>query len=176
MRLLETEVAGVFRVLADPHADERGFFARLFCPVEFAGQGITFEPRQASLSRNLRRHTLRGMHYCTEPESKLVHCTRGRVYDVAVDLRRDSATWRRWTAVELSADNAIGHFIPPGVAHGFLTLCDDSDVMYHIDRIWRPGYEAGSRWNDPAFAINWPAEPEVINERDASWRYLPDGR
>ena len=169
MKLTPTAIPGVIAVAAEPHRDERGFFARLAGPVEFEAAGLDFMPRQTSLSRNVRRHTLRGMHYCHEPETKLVRCVRGRIYDVALDLRPQSPAFRKWIAAELDAGEANGLILPPGVAHGFLTLVDDCDVMYQIDRIWRPGYDAGVRWDDPAFAIAWPAAPAAINSRDATY-------
>lgn len=175
MRFEPTAVAGVLRVEAEPHTDDRGAFARLHCPDEFAAAGAPFAPAQTSLSRNPRAGTLRGMHYQPAPhaEAKLVRVTRGRVFDVAVDLRPDSPTHGRWTAAELSADNMTGLFIPEGVAHGFLTLEPDSDVLYQIAPKFSPGHEAGVRWDDPAFAIDWPAAPTLISPRDASY---PDYR
>lgn len=171
MRFAPTEIAGVVRVEAEPHRDDRGLFARLHCPEEFAAAGIPFEPAQTSVSRNPRRHTLRGMHFQPEPyaETKLVRVTRGRVFDVAVDLRPESPTYRRWTAAELSAENLAALFIPEGVAHGFLTLEPDTDVVYQISPAFQPGREAGVRWDDPAFAIRWPARPELISPRDATY-------
>lgn len=171
MRLAETAIPGVVVVEADPRADERGAFARLHCPLEFAAAGVPFQPAQTSLSRNPRTGTLRGMHHQAAPhaETKLVRVTRGRVFDVAVDLRPDSPTHRRWTAVELSAENLKALLIPEGVAHGFLTLEPDTDVLYQISPAYRPGHEAGVRWDDPAFAIEWPARPALISERDAGY-------
>lgn len=171
MRFAPTEVEGVLRVEAEPHADARGAFARLHCPAEFAAAGAPFEPVQTSLSRNPQQGTLRGLHYQGAPhaETKLVRVVRGRVFDVAVDLRRDSPSFRRWTGVELSAENLLGLFIPPGVAHGFLTLEPDSDVLYQIAPAHRPGHAAGVRWNDPAFAVAWPAEPRLMSPADAAW-------
>lgn len=175
MRFTPTPIAGVVRVAAEPHADDRGLFARLHCPEEFAAAGIAFAPAQTSISRNPKAGTLRGMHYQAAPhaETKLVRVTRGRVFDVAVDLRPDSPTYRQWTGAELSADNLAGLFIPEGIAHGFLTLEPDSDVVYQIAPAYRPGHDAGVRWNDPAFGIEWPAQPQLISERDASY---PDHR
>lgn len=171
MRFAPTGIAGVVRVEAEPHADDRGLFARLHCPEEFAAAGFPFAPAQTSLSRNPTAGTLRGLHYQAAPhaEAKLVRVTRGRVFDVAVDLRPDSPTYRRWTAAELSAANLQGLFVPEGVAHGFLTLEPDSDVLYQIAPGYRPGHETGVRWDDPAFAIDWPAPPRLISPRDAAY-------
>jgi dTDP-4-dehydrorhamnose 3,5-epimerase len=171
MRFLPTALTGVTVVEPEPTGDARGHFARLYCPDEFARAGLAFVPTQTSLSFNGVRHTLRGMHYCVEAENKLVRCTRGRIFDVALDLRRDSTTFRRWFAVELDPARANALYIPTGVAHGFLSLEPDTDVLYQIDRRYRPGFDAGVRWNDPQFAIAWPAVPAVIGPRD---RDFPD--
>jgi len=171
MRFIETAIAGVVVVEAEPRSDERGAFARLHCPTEFAAAGFPFKPVQTSLSRNPRAGTLRGMHYQVAPhaETKLVRVTCGRIFDVAVDLRPESPTHRRWTGVELSADNLKALLIPEGVAHGFLTLEPDTDVLYQISPAYRPGHEAGVRWNDPAFGIAWPQAPALVSERDAGY-------
>jgi dTDP-4-dehydrorhamnose 3,5-epimerase len=178
MRFTETEIAGVVVAEIQPRSDERGFFARLHCPEEFAAAGHPFVPAQTSLSRNPHRGTLRGLHYQPAPhaEVKLVRCVRGRIFDVAVDLRPDSPTHRRWTAAELSAENARALLIPEGVAHGFLTLEADTDVLYQIAPKFEPGREAGVRWNDPAFAIAWPFPPMLISDRDAAYPDYERGR
>ena len=171
MRFQRTKLAGVFRVAAEPHKDERGAFARLHCPNEFAAAGIPFAPAQTSLSCNSHVGTLRGMHYQAAPhaERKLVRVTRGRVFDVAVDLRPDSPTYRQWVGEELSADNLLALYIPEGVAHGFLTLEAHTDVLYQIAPGYTPGHEAGVRWNDPTFGIAWPSPPQIISARDAGY-------
>lgn len=173
MRFTATQIEGVMIVEPDLHSDDRGFFTRLSCPEEFAKAGIAFEPRQTSLSRNLARHTLRGLHYCREPEAKLVRCVRGKVFDAVFDIRPASPTFRRAFGLELDATGARGLFIPAGLAHGFITLEPDCDVLYQIDRLYRPGFDAGLRWNDPAFPLDWPATPAVIDARDAGY---PDFR
>ncbi len=171
MRFVHTEIDGVIIVEVEPHSDERGFFARTHCPEEFAAAGHPFIPAQTSLSRNVAARTLRGMHYQPAPhgEAKLVRAVRGRIFDVALDLRPDSRTRLRWTATELSADNGRALLIPEGVAHGFLTLEPDTDVLYQIDRMFEAGHGIGVRWNDPAFAIDWPAAPDVISGTDAAY-------
>lgn len=171
MRFSATEIAGVVLVDLEPRTDERGAFARLHCPDEFAAAGHPFTPAQTSLSRNPHLGTLRGMHYQPDPygEVKLVRCVRGRIFDVAVDLRPDSPTHRGWTAAELSAENGRALLVPEGVAHGFLSLEPDTDVLYQISPAYQPGREAGVRWDDPAFAIGWPEAPRVISPRDASY-------
>jgi dTDP-4-dehydrorhamnose 3,5-epimerase len=175
MDFQRTRIDGVFQVKARPHRDDRGAFARLHCPVEFAAAGIPFEPVQTSLSGNPHPGTLRGMHYQPAPhaETKLVRAVRGRIFDVALDLRPASATYRQWVGAELSADNLEALFIPQGVAHGFLTLEADTDVLYQIAPAFEPGHEAGVRWDDPAFGIAWPERPRLISPRDASY---PDHR
>ncbi len=171
MRFSPTAIEGVVLVDIDPVADARGSFARLHCPDEFAAAGHPFVPAQTSLSRNARALTLRGLHYEAEPhaEAKLVRVTRGRIFDVAVDLRPGSATYRAWTGAELSADNGRALLIGRGMAHGFLTLEDETDVLYQIDRMFEPGHGRGARWDDPAFGIAWPGKPQVISERDATY-------
>lgn len=171
MRFSATDVPGVVVVDIEPHTDERGLFARLHCPEEFARAGHPFTPAQTSLSRNPQALTLRGLHYQPAPhgETKLVRCVRGRIFDVAVDLRPESPTHRRWTAAELSAENARALLIPERVAHGFLTLEPDSDVLYQIAPMFQPGHEAGVRWDDPAFGIDWPARPALLSARDAAY-------
>lgn len=171
MRFSPTTIEGVVVVDIEPATDERGAFARLHCPDEFAAAGHPFVPAQTSLSRNTRAFTLRGMHFEAPPyaEAKLVRVTRGRIFDVAVDLRPDSPTHRAWTGAELSADNGRALLVGRGMAHGFITLEDDTDVLYQIDRIFEPGHGRGVRWDDPAFGIAWPAAPKVISQRDAAY-------
>jgi dTDP-4-dehydrorhamnose 3,5-epimerase len=171
MRFAPTPIAGVVIVDVEARNDDRGAFARLQCPEEFAAAGHPFTPVQTSLSRNPTAGTLRGMHHQPAPfaETKLVRSVRGRIFDVALDLRPDSATYRQWTSAELSADNARALLIPEGVAHGFLTLEPDTDVLYQISPAFQPGHEAGVRWDDPAFAIAWPMAPTLISERDATY-------
>ena len=171
MRFAGTAIDGVTVVDLDPSSDERGYFARLHCPDEFAAAGHPFVPAQTSLSRNTAAYTLRGLHYEAPPraEVKLVRATRGRIFDVAVDLRPDSPTYLKWTGAELSADNGRALLIGAGMAHGFITLEPGTDVLYQIDRMFEPGHGRGVRWNDPAFGVDWPAQPAVISERDATY-------
>lgn len=168
----ETEIAGVFVVDPEPFADERGSFTRTYCRREFAEHGMDFAPVQISVSSNIRRGTLRGLHYQAppQPEAKLVLCMRGSAFDVAADVRPDSPTYGRWTSVELSASSRRAVYVPPGCAHGFQTLEDDTDLMYLISDFYDPGLQRGVRWDDPRLAIEWPAEPTVVSHRD---RNLP---
>ena len=173
MKFMETVIPGVMIVGLEPKIDARGYFARAHCAKEFAASGNPFSVAQTSLSRNFAAGTLRGMHYQRPPrgESKLVRVVRGSVYDVALDLRPDSPTYLRWTAAELSGQNGLAVLIPAGVAHGFLTLEADTDILYQIDRAHDPSVDLAVRWNDPLFSIKWPGEPDVIAPSDAS---LPD--
>ena len=158
----------------EPHADERGFFARSYCAAEFAAQGLGPELRQCSVSYNTRKGTLRGMHYQGAPheEHKLVRCTAGAIFDVIVDIRESSPTYRRWFGTELTGANRRSLFIPPGFAHGFVSLTDNAEVYYMISVAHAPEVSRGFRWNDPAFAIEWPLMPTVISPRDASYPLL----
>lgn len=171
MIFTETAIPGAFVVELKPFHDQRGFFARSWCQREFAERGLADQMVQGNVSYNRRRGTLRGMHYQRAPhaEAKLVRCTRGAVYDVALDLRPDSPTYKRWTAVELSADSQRMFYIPPGCAHGFLTLADDTELTYQVSAFYTPEAEGGVRYDDPAFGISWPIEVTVISEKDRSW-------
>jgi dTDP-4-dehydrorhamnose 3,5-epimerase len=170
------DVAGVITIELERQHDERGWFARTYSTDEFSQQGIDLTAVQCSVSFSTRRGTLRGLHFQVEPapEPKLVRCTRGAIYDVAVDLRPSSETYRAWTAVELSADRGNALFVPPGCAHGFLTLEDDTEVFYTVGVRYQPELTRGVRWDDPAFGIEWPFPPAVILERDASYADYDD--
>jgi dTDP-4-dehydrorhamnose 3,5-epimerase len=174
MRFVPTALPGVTIIEPEPHRDGRGFFARVYCPREFAEAGIPFSPTQVNLSRNTARNTLRGLHYQPAPfaEAKLVRVTRGRVFDVVVDLRAGTPTYRHWVSVELDAEDARAVFVPEGCAHGFLSLEPDTDVLYQMSRDHVPGHAAGLRWDDPALGIAWPAAPQVISPADAAWPLL----
>ena len=167
----ETKLAGVFDVRLDPRRDERGFFARSWCEQEFESHGLNPKLVQCNISFNVRQGTLRGMHYQDEPhqEAKLVRCTQGAIYDVAVDLRPQSATFKQWFAAVLSAENRHMLYIPEGCAHGFLTLCDKSEVFYQMSEFYHPDSARGVRFDDPAFQVVWPEAIEVISERDRTY-------
>ncbi|MBB6123746.1 dTDP-4-dehydrorhamnose 3,5-epimerase family protein [Sphingobium subterraneum] len=164
-------IEGVWRVGLSPAFDERGFFARTFCAAEFAAQGLPAVFEQSSLSRNVRAGTLRGMHYQAAPnsEAKFVRCVRGAMVDVVIDIRSESPTYGQWIAETLAADNSIGLYIAPGLAHGFQTLVDNTDVLYQITPAFRTGFSAGVRWNDPAFGIAWPISDPILSDRDATY-------
>jgi dTDP-4-dehydrorhamnose 3,5-epimerase len=173
VRLRPTPLDGVLVVEPERLADERGFFARTY-DVEQLGAVV-----QMSTSFNARAGTLRGLHFQADPhgEDKLVRCTRGAVFDVAVDLRPGSATLHRWHAVELSEDNGLAFFIPKGFAHGFQTLADETEVLYAMSTRFVSGAGRGVRWDDPAFAIDWPDPPpggRTMSERDAAYPDVAD--
>lgn len=172
MRFHETGIAGAVMVSIEPHADARGYFARTWCAREFAAHGLPARFVQASLSRNTRRGTLRGLHLQLPPseEGKLVSCITGAIHDVVVDLRPGSPTFLRHFGVELSAERHDALYIPPGLAHGFQTLADGTEVLYQMTDYFAPELAFGVRWSDPAFAIAWPiATPTAILERDAGY-------
>lgn len=171
MKFLATSIAGVVVVELEELPDERGMFARTFSKDEFAARGLLHEPVEANLSFNHAAGTLRGMHYQAEPhpEAKLVRCTRGSMFDVAVDLRPDSPSYCRWFGVTLAADERNALHIPPGCAHGFVTLEDATEVLYLMGERYYPELARGVRWNDPAFGIEWPVAPAVISGRDAAF-------
>ena len=174
MKFTPTPLAGAWLVELEPIADDRGWFARSFDADEFAARGIDAEVVQCNASFNARAGTLRGLHYQREPhgEPKLVRCVRGAIFDVCVDLRPDSDTYCGWYGAELTAENGTMLFIPDGMAHGFQTLVDDSEVLYQMGARYAPESASGVRWDDPAFGIEWPEAPEggrLISERDRSY-------
>lgn len=171
---METELKGAFVIEPEKLEDERGFFARTWDPREFEARGLDPQLAQCSVSFNKHKSTLRGMHYQAAPheETKLVRCIRGAIYDVIIDLRPDSPTFKRWVAVELTADNMHMLYVPKGFAHGFQTLQDETEVFYQISEFYAPESARGVRWDDPAFGIRWPpAKERVLSARD---RDFPD--
>lgn len=174
MRFVETPLRGAFVIEPERLEDERGFFARTFCAHEFEQQGLNPRLMQCNVSYSRAAGTLRGMHWQVAPhaEAKLVRCTMGAIFDVIVDLKPDSPTLRQWFAVELSASNRRGLYVPEAFAHGFQTLTDETEVFYQMSERYDPALSRGARWDDPAFAIEWPAtERRIISERDR--RYPP---
>jgi len=167
----ETALAGTFVIEPAPFADQRGFFARTVSADVLEARGLVGRFNECSVSFNHRKGTLRGMHYQAAPfaETKLVRCTRGAIYDVALDLRPDSPTFRRWIAEELTDDNRRTLYIPAGCAHGFQTLTDDAEVLYMIDAPYSPEHGRGVRWDDAAFAIAWPHAERIMNDRDRTY-------
>lgn len=171
MRILPTPLSPAAVIEIEPHEDARGMFARTHCAEAFAAQGLPAGFVQSSLSFSPRRHTLRGLHYQAAPhaEAKLVRCTRGAAWDVLLDLRPTASTFLRWHAVELTADNRRSVYIPAGFGHGFLTLQDDTELLYQMTEFHEPEAARGLRWNDPAFGIPWPCAAPILSVRDASY-------
>ena len=171
MRFRESPLAGLFVIDVEPAEDDRGFFARTYCAAAFVERGLDPAVAQSSIAYSARKGTLRGMHYQRAPhaETKLIRCTRGAVHDVAIDLRPDSPTFRRWFAAELTAANRRMLYIPEGFAHGYLTLEDETEISYQMSTPYHPEAAEGVRWDDPAFAITWPIEVAVIAERDRDY-------
>lgn len=167
----QVQVSGVFLITPDFFTDERGGFARSFCANEFAQRDLVYSWVQFNLSRNYRTATLRGLHYQKHPceEVKLLRCTRGAIFDVAVDLRPQSTTYGRWVGVTLTAESGAMLYIPKGCAHGLLTLEANTEVMYAVSTFYHPQNEAGVRWNDPSLNIQWPLSPIVISKKDQDW-------
>jgi dTDP-4-dehydrorhamnose 3,5-epimerase len=176
MRFVATPIDGVHVIEAEPQSDERGAFSRIYCADEFRAHGLELPDRQMAISSSRRAGTMRGLHYIPAAmgEAKIVRCTRGRVFDVAVDMRRDSRTFGLYFAIELAVERPGALYIPRGVAHGFMTLEADSDVLYQFSQPHRAGVETGVRWNDPTINIPWPREPAILSERDRALPWLAD--
>ena len=173
MIFTETELKGAFIIKPERLEDERGFFARTWCQREFEAHGLNSRLVQCNISFNKKAGTLRGMHYQAAPyeEAKLVRCTQGAIYDAIIDLRPESPTFKQYTAIVLTAQNRKMLYVPEGFAHGFLTLEDHTEVFYQMSEFYAPEYARGIRWNDPAFNIQWPADVQIISDRDQN---LPD--
>jgi len=168
----ETNLKGAFVIELEKREDERGFFARTWCKKEFEANGLETGLVQANLSLSRKAGTLRGMHYQAAPyeETKLVKCTNGELYDVVIDLRPNSPTYRQWFAVELTENNYKMLYVPKGFAHGFQTLVDNVAVFYLVTQFYSPSAERCVRWNDPQFGINWPdVNIRTISEKDKNW-------
>lgn len=171
MIFIETKLSGAFIIKPELLEDDRGFFSRTFCRKEFEMNGLNPHLVQCSISFNEKAGTLRGMHYQQTPyaEVKLVRCTMGAIYDVILDLRPESPTFRQWTAIELSAENHLMLYIPEGFAHGFQTLRDNNEVFYQMSDFYHPEAARGIRWNDPAFNIQWPMKVVIISSKDSQY-------
>jgi len=178
MIFTETLLRGAFTIDLEPRTDARGFFARAWCQNEFQAHGLISDLVQANLSFNPGRGTLRGLHYQVAPyeEAKLVRCIRGAIYDVIVDLRRESPTYLRWYGVELTTENRRALYVPEGFAHGFQTIQDDTEVFYQVTQAYQPDAERGVRWDDRALGIVWPeTDTRIISPKDQSWPpFVPD--
>jgi dTDP-4-dehydrorhamnose 3,5-epimerase len=176
MNFSETKLKGAWLVEIQRLEDDRGFFARSWCQREFEAHGLNPRLAQCNISYNKIRGTLRGMHYQDAPfeEAKLVRCTSGAIFDVIIDLRPESPTYKNHLGVTLSAAQCNMIYIPEGFAHGFLTLTNDSEVFYQMSEFYAPGYSRGVRWNDPTFAISWPETIQMISERDSRYPDFTD--
>jgi dTDP-4-dehydrorhamnose 3,5-epimerase len=169
---VEARLKGVYIIEPEKMEDARGFFARTFCEREFEAHGLNPRVAQCSISFSKSKGTLRGLHYQAAPfeEVKVVACTSGAIYDVALDLRPDSLTFKQWVAVELAEDNRKALYIPAGCAHGFQTLVDNAEVHYQISEFYHPESAEGIRWDDPMFGVKWPLpEAPILSERDRSY-------
>jgi dTDP-4-dehydrorhamnose 3,5-epimerase len=171
MQFLATSLPGVYEIRIEPHRDERGFFARTWCEHEFGAHGLNSKLVQCNISFNSRKGTLRGMHFQAAPHSevKLVRCTKGSIYDVVLDLRPESSTYKQWVGLTLTAEDRNMAYIPERCAHGFITLEDETEVFYQMSEFYNPESARGVRWDDPAFGIVWPTRVEVISRRDAGY-------
>jgi dTDP-4-dehydrorhamnose 3,5-epimerase len=171
MKFEETALAGVVLISPSTSSDARGSFSRAWCSRELAEAGLSTTIAQINLSANRLKGTLRGMHFQVAPheEVKIVRCTNGAIFDVVIDLRPASPTYLQWTGHELSRANGQMLYIPKGLAHGFQTLVDDSDVQYQMGEFYAPGFGRGVRWNDPAFGITWPLPPVALSANDQSY-------
>jgi len=171
MIFTETRIPGAWLIDIKPIHDSRGFFAMTWLPDELTRRGLNPALAQCNLAFNTRRGTLRGMHFQQAPhaQAKIIRVTSGRLLDVIIDLRQDSPTFRHWDAVELTAENRRMLYMPEGIAHGYITLADDTEALYFASAPWARQAESGVRWNDPAFGIAWPMAPLVISDKDAAW-------
>lgn len=179
MKFTETPLQGAFVVDLEPRGDDRGFFARTFCAREFREHGLDDRLVQGNMSFSRIKGTLRGMHYQLPPaaETKFVRCTRGAIFDVIVDLRPESPTYRRWFGAELTPENRRALYVPKMFAHGFMTLVEDSEASYLVGEYYSPEHERGFRYNDPVFAIEWPGEVNLISPKDENWPdFVPESR
>lgn len=171
MRFRETGIAGAWVIDPSFHEDNRGRFFRAWCSQEFAEHGIPFVPVQANMGLSARRGTVRGMHFQVEPalEAKLVRCTRGAMFDVALDLRPESPTYGKWYGAELTAENGRTLYVPERCGHGYQTLVDATEMYYMTSQFYAPGAVRGARFNDPAFDIHWPLDATVVSDQDRNW-------
>ncbi len=171
MIFTETKLESAFIIEPERREDERGFFARTWCKREFEAHRLNPNLVQCNISFNSKKNTLRGMHYQIAPhaEGKLIRCTKGSIYDVIIDLRDNSQTFKHWFSVELTEKNRKMFYIPEGFAHGFLTLESNTEVFYQMSEFYAPECARGIRWNDPVFDIKWPADVTIISEKDAQY-------
>ena len=175
MKFTESKLTGAYIIEPELITDERGFFARSWCQQEFEKLGLNSKLVQCNISFNHKKGTLRGMHYQAKPyeEAKIVRCTKGGIYDVIIDLRAESPTFKQWDAVELTAENLKMFYVPEGFAHGFQTLVDDTEIFYQMSEFYHPELSRGMRWDDPAFGIKWMFNNPIISDRDRKYGNFP---
>lgn len=176
MNFRQTDIKDVWIIEPELRKDERGFFARIVCENEFKNYGLNAKWVQQNISGNLKKGTLRGMHYQkgSAAEIKAIRCTKGAVFDVAVDIRPGSETRYKWVGAELTAENHRMIYIPEGFAHGYITLSEEAEITYLVSNFYTPGQEGGIRFDDPVIGIDWPIKPQVISEKDQAWAYIGD--
>ena len=174
MEFEPTRLQGAFLIKPKKIVDERGFFARAWCVQEFSDHGLKDEIRQSNMAVTTTSGTLRGLHFQTKPyqEVKIVRCVRGAIFDVIVDLREDSPTYRQWQGFGLNPGNHFALYVPEGCATGYQTLIDDTEMYYHTSAVFAPDFASGVRYDDPAFGIEWPMRPTLVSAQDASWPYV----
>ena len=173
MKFTEKKIEGVYLIEPEPYTDERGMLRRHFCQNEFAEYGLMTEIKQTNVSENKKCHTLRGFHfqYSPQDENKVISCVKGSIYDLVVDLRNESKTFMKWLSFNLSEENRLSIYVPKGCANAYLTLQDNSWILYYHSEFYSLGDEGSIRYNDPLFKFHWPAKPEVISEKDLN---IPD--
>ncbi len=172
----KTKIDGLYIMEPELKIDERGYFARVFCQKEIARAGLSFKLAQVNQSLTKKMGTIRGMHFQTPPkaEDKIIQCLKGAVYDVAIDLRKNSATYGKWVAEELTERNKKMFFIPKGLAHGFQTLTDNCEAQYFMSEFYSSERASGVRWDDPFFQINWPIQSPILSKKDKNWPLVKD--
>ena len=177
MKFISQQIINLFLIIPDLHKDERGVFCRSYCKDEFAQHGIEFDVKQGNISENFNKHTLRGFHYQLSPsnESKIITCATGALYNVVLDLRKKSNTYKQWVALEISANKKESIYVPAGCANAFLTIKNNTIVHYYMGGSFSPNTYNGIRYNDPALGVKWPCEPKIISERDLNFPDFVDG-
>ena len=173
MKFTEQKLSGVYIIEPEPHVDERGMLRRHFCQQEFKDNNLMTDIRQTNVSENRGKHTLRGFHFQLPPhgENKVISCIKGAIYDIVVDLRKESKTYLQWKSFELTEENRLSLYVPIGCANAYLTLDDNTWILYYHSEFYSPGHEGSIRYNDPLFKFHWPADPNVISEKDFN---IPD--
>ena len=170
----EKKIDGVYLIKPEPYSDERGMLRRHYCQNEFADYGLMTEIKQTNISENKKKHTLRGFHFQYPPygENKVISCIKGSIYDIVVDMRKESKTYLQWESFNLTEENKLGLYVPGQCANAYLTLLDNTWILYYHSEFYTPGSEGGIRYNDPFFNFQWPSKPEVISNKDKNYNYF----